>query len=258
MKNTLNLLSKTEILGIKITKDKYLKIFQYISKSIEGYQKIRIVTPNPEIVVKAQGNKIFKDILNNAEIAIPDGRGLIWASKILKLGLTQQITGIDLMLDLCKKAVFQKWTVFLLGGKEKIGKIVKQKLEEKYPQLCIIGIYEGDPSEESDKKSREEIKKIIGKKKINLLFVAYGASKQEMWIARNIEYLPVNVCMGVGGAFNYIAGRSKRASQWLRNLGFEWLYRLFTEPWRWRRQLRLIEFGLLVFAKKLKILGIDK
>ena len=243
---------KEDILGIKINSESEQEIIQKISEYINSGQKTRIFTPNPEMIVEAQKDNDFKSILNRAEITIPDGKGLIWASKILHKRLRTTITGTDLMIKLCEEASHKNWIVFLLGGRRGLVDKTKSVLELKYPKIKIIGCLEASPLSGDDLKTREEVLNIIGKEKIDLLFVAYGAPKQEKWIHRNINHLPVNVAMGVGGAFNYISGSVKRAPKWIRKVGLEWFYRLIAEPWRWKRQLKLIRFSYLVFLNRIQ------
>lgn len=243
---------KEDILGIRINQETKQEILQSISKSIKRDQQTRIVTPNPEMVMVAQEDYEFKTILNNAAIAIPDGKGLIWAAKILGKKLDRTVTGIDLMQTLCKKAAEKRWNIFLLGGENGVVKKVKDRLEIQIPGLKIIGCLEDSPYENDDLKTRQKILSLIDSKRIDLLFVAYGAPKQEKWIARNIGYLPVKIAMGVGGAFDYLSGRIRRAPLSMRKIGLEWLFRLLNEPWRWRRQLRLLKFVWLICLERLK------
>ena len=243
---------KETILGIKISLESEQELIQSISEYINSGQKIRIFTPNPEMVIEAQRDNDFKLILNSAEITIPDGKGLIWASKILNKRLKNTIPGTDLMEKICAEASRKNWTIFLLGASKGIADETKSILEVRYPGIKIIGFLEGSPLDEDDLKTQNNILKIIGKRKIDLLFVAYGAPKQEKWIHRNISSLPVAVAMGAGGAFNYISGNISRAPIWMRKIGLEWFYRLITEPWRWKRQLKLIRFSYLVFINRIQ------
>jgi len=245
--------NKDDILGVKINNSKYIRVVNYISECVKKKRKTQIATPNPEMVVIAQKDIEFKKTLNSFELAIPDGAGIVWASKILGKNISVRISGIDLMESLCELSVENNWTIFLLGGRNGVCQRTKDVLESRYPRIRILGAIEGSPEVEDDSKVRKEIKKIIKNKKIDLLFVAYGASKQEKWISRNLEYLPVVISMGVGGAFDYISGEIQRAPKFLRKLGFEWLFRLIREPWRLKRQLRLIQFVIYVLISRIKL-----
>src|SRR3989339_1030636 len=228
-----NILLKTQkILGVKITISILYDIYQYISYSIYNKHKVSIFTPNPEIITQANHVENYQKILNQGDINIPDGRGVFWAGKILGLNIKKTIPGIDFMQNLCAMAEKNGWSIFLLGGRNGVAVKTRDILSKKYPQLNILGFYEGSAEEKSDQDTVELVKKQCGKHWVDIIFVAYGAPKQEYWIDRNLSRLPVSVAMGVGGAFNYISGKVSRAPKWVRNLGFEWLYRLCKEPWR--------------------------
>lgn len=221
-----------------------------------------ICTPNPEIVLLAQKNPKFLNILNGSDLNIADGIGILWAAKYLSLikndkskwlkrfkglitlaaiifnskyiknPLRERVTGVDLMDQICKKAVNNKIRIFLLGAAEGVAEKVKKILEEKYLGLHIIDTYAGSPEEKFEK----EIIKKINSSEAHILFVAYGAPTQELWIDRNLGKIPeVKVAIGVGGAFDFIANIHKRAPKWMQKLGIEWLYRLFQQPSRLKR-----------------------
>ncbi|MFH1218677.1 MAG: WecB/TagA/CpsF family glycosyltransferase [Candidatus Peregrinibacteria bacterium] len=252
---------------IKILKVKFdnTTLNEASDKAIEwakGNRKRHIVTPNPEILLESLNNHKFRKVLNSSDLSIPDGIGILWASKYLKTKklfrslfaipffpkyirteLPERVTGTDLMQEICKKAADEPLKIFLLGAKEGVAEIVKDKLEKHYSGLKITGTYAGTPSIEEEKEIREK----IDKSKADILFMAYGAPKQEMWIARNLKKLKtVKVAAGVGGAFNFIAGRKKRAPKLFQKLGLEWLVRLIQQPSRIKR----IYNAVVKFPKK--------
>ncbi|MBI4100814.1 WecB/TagA/CpsF family glycosyltransferase [Candidatus Microgenomates bacterium] len=204
-----------------------------------GGKKRYIVTPNPEFLVAAQNDREFNAILNNADLALPDGMGLIWASRILNQPLKGRITGVDFMEKLCFLAAKDGFTIGLIGGGPTVAERASECLKKKYPGLKIV-------------LAQEDWKDLERGEEINLLFVALGAPKQEIWMSQNLERLPVKVAMGVGGAFDYLAGIVPRAPKWMRNLGLEWLFRLICQPWRIKRQTALIKFVYLVLLQKFK------
>jgi len=196
-----------------------------------------VATPNPEMVLEAQKNTIFKKILQRTNLNIPDGTGIIWASKIIKKPLPERVTGTDLMELLCQK-VPSNTKIFLLGGGKNVAEKTKQKLQKRR-KINIIGTYAGSASETNDQQLRE----IINNTAPELLFVAFGAPKQELWLARNLPHLPsIKVAIGVGGAFDFIAGEKKRAPIWMRRVGLEWLFRLIQQP---NRLLRIINATII-------------
>lgn len=226
---------KVNILGVQIDNfyktDVLKKIEQFLSDGRQHY----IVTPNPEMVVAAEKDKNFLEILNKADLSVPDGFGLILASLYLRHPLLERIRGVDLMLDICQMAEQKNCSVYLLGGEEGIAKKAAEELRKKFSQLRVAG------AESGGRISNQQL--AINNQQINdarpdVLFVALGAGKQEKWINYNLNKLPsIKIAMGVGGSFDFIAKKIKRAPRWMRKIGFEWLWRLFMQPWRWKRIL---------------------
>ena len=243
---------QVDILGIKIDAVTMDKALSRVEEMLNDGKKHYIVTPNPEFVITAQKDKEFMKILNGADLAIPDGIGIVWASKILNRSApspknrpnicTERVTGTDLMIQLCQKAALKGWSIYFLGGKDNIAQKTAENLQKQLPALRVAGFSSKDPN-----------LPVISYElpTADILFVAYGHPRQEKWIAQNLEKLPVKVAMGVGGAFDFIAGRQKRAPRTFQKLSLEWLWRLTTQPWRWKRQLALVKFVYLVVRKKL-------
>ena len=237
-----------EILGVKVDNVTFQEALEKAKKLIDSGGKYYIVTPNPEIIVKAQKDREFKEILNKASLSIPDGIGLVWGAKILGVKLSERVTGTDLLEGLATLSAEHGYNVFLLGAGEGIAEKAAQVLKNRYSNLKIAGTYEGQAASEFDSFARGRLAKL----KIDILAVAYGAPKQERWIARNLPHLNVKLAIGVGGALNYISGEKPRAPGLVQRLGLEWLFRLIRQPWRIRRQLVLPYFAYLVFREKLK------
>ena len=248
---------KTQILGVGINFQTLEEVLSGVEKWVNSNKRYQITTPNPEQLVLAQKDEGFKKTLNQTDLAIPDGVGIVWAAKILannkfsncKLG---RLTGIDLMIELCKLAAKQNRQVFLLGAQNKTAQKAAEELRIKY-QLTKIEYSEGagDIKNESEVERTEIIKK-INCFKPDFLFVAYGAPFQEKWISENLPYLKVKVAMSVGGAFDYLSGKVQRSPNWIRKIGLEWFWRLTRQPWRLTRQLRLIKFAFLVLKEKIR------
>lgn len=246
-----------KIVGITLNSTSKAQVLRKITSRLDRQEKTFIVTPNPEFLVFANRNPWFKKILDKADLAIPDGIGLVWASRFLALRprptLRGRISGTDLMEELCQMAAKSGWSVYFLGGKPGIAQKTLEILQTRYPGLK--GWAESGPKLEIDGWNHKEVKKWgeeISRKSPDLLFVAFGMGKQEKFIGENWQDLKVKVAMGVGGAFDYLAGEIPRAPAWSQDLGLEWLYRLIHQPWRWKRQLALIEFVWLVLKEKIK------
>lgn len=219
---------KRNILGIKIDSLTFAEAIRQIDSLIVTKKSSHVVTLNPEMVMVAQKDNGFRRIINQANLVIPDGKGLMLASQFLGKPLRQRITGVDLTWAVCKLAEDRGYRVFFLGGKAGIAKEASRRIKKLHPYLKIAGFYAGSPNEQ---KTIEVLKRA----KPDILLVAFGAPKQEKFInnLRNQMIIPLSI--GVGGTFDYIAGKYPYAPDWMRKIGLEWLYRLFTQPWRWNR-----------------------
>lgn len=264
-------------------------ILQGLEKDI---QKYFIVTPNPEILMLARRDTNYKKILNSAKIASPDGIGVMISGKILNKELKEKITGVDLVENLCMAVEEKPITVGFLGAGPGIAEQTAKCLKKKYPGLKITFAQEevsktwqahvendarlGSLQKQSGRRSLSEslfkskdLKRgkdqtafssfsnglpssFAGIPATDILFVAFGSPKQEIWIHENLSKLPVKVAIGVGGAFDFISGKAKRAPIWIRKAGLEWLFRLIAQPWRVKRQAALIKFICLVLKEKFK------
>ncbi|MDH8677693.1 WecB/TagA/CpsF family glycosyltransferase [Fusibacter bizertensis] len=212
-----------------------------------GNERLRtIYTPNPEIVMMAQEDDEFKVVLNEGDLVIPDGIGIVLASKVHHLGLNDRVPGIelmDLMLEYCNRA---GKSIFLFGGKPGVAEMAAENIKLAHPNLNIVGTRDGYFETGKELKILDE----INEKKPDILFVALGASKQEKWIHRYKKTINASVAMGVGGALDVWAGTVRRAPVIFQKLGLEWFYRLIKQPTRFKRMLILPKFMLKVLFTK--------
>jgi N-acetylglucosaminyldiphosphoundecaprenol N-acetyl-beta-D-mannosaminyltransferase len=247
-----------QIMGINVTGTSITKLLARVENFIAHNSKFYaskakthrfyIVTPNPELVLMAQKDNNLKNAMNGTELAIPDGIGLKFA--ILDLPI---IKGRELFNELIKLAVRKNWKVFLLGGLNDEAKIASSKLKIKYQRLNIEyaqgpKLYnDATPVSENDKRLEKEAIVKINKFGPQLLFVAFGNPKQEIWVHKNYSKLNIGGAMAVGGVFRYTAGLSKLPPKWMASIGLEWLWRVFTEPHRIGR----IRNAVIIFPLKL-------
>ena len=232
--------NKIFLLGVGVNNLKIKEVLEFMIKGLgKNEKKYYVVTPNPEILVIADGDSNYKKVLNGAKLALPDGIGVMMASKLLSVPLKERIRGVDLVENLCREVSKQPITVGFLGAGPHVAELTAECLREKYPGLKINFTEE----EWNFEKKYPDT---------DILFVAFGSPKQEIWIAENLAKLPVKLAIGVGGAFDFISGKVRRAPVFVRNLGLEWLFRLMIQPWRIKRQLRLIKFIYLVFKEKFR------
>lgn len=261
------------ILGVKVDFVDLQEALSLVGKWVKSSKKYQITTPNPEQIILAQKDYRFREILNKSALAIADGVGLVAAARLLKFKVKslkfkviaarlkrsatiyQRLSGIDLMIELCKLAAKKNWRVFLLGGRnnvaQKTAAAINNLTIKQFNNRLKIEYFEGAKNikEESEREKKEAVRR-INNFKPDILFVAYGAPWQEKWIGDNLPQLKVKVAMGVGGAFDYLAGKVKRAPFWIRKIGLEWFWRLLNQPWRLRRQLALIKFVYLVIRER--------
>jgi N-acetylglucosaminyldiphosphoundecaprenol N-acetyl-beta-D-mannosaminyltransferase len=198
-----------------------------------------VVTPNAEFVMAARRDAGFRGFLNRASLAIPDGAGLLLAGRFLGTPLRQQVTGTDLAERLVRLCADEGYRVFFLGAMPGVAEAAARRLAWRNPGLKVAGTLAGSPDPADDEATRAVLRRAGP---IDLILIAYGAPFQENWIHRNQAALGIPLAMGVGGAFDFFSGRVRRAPAWLRWAGFDWLFRLIIQPWRWRRQLALPRF----------------
>jgi N-acetylglucosaminyldiphosphoundecaprenol N-acetyl-beta-D-mannosaminyltransferase len=253
---------KVDVAGLlvdAITKQEFLVL---LDQRIQNKQKTFVTTPYAEFLYAALRNPEIKELFNKSDIAIPDGISVLWAQKFLSMPFSvsgfyariiqawwqviytgagillrpqsvyrifpEKITGADVVWDICALAEQQKYSVYLLGGMGEVPQIAADKIKQRLPNLNIVGV--------SNKQSTDpSIITDITAGRPDIVFVAFGPIKQELWIERHLAALPTYLMMGVGGTFDYIAGRHKAPPAFVRAMGIEWLYRLITQPHRWRR-----------------------
>lgn len=205
----------------------------------------QIVTVNPEFVMAAQQNTVFRQCINQAALVLADGIGIVLAARFLRQPISERVTGVDTLVELARLAAEHGYRLYLLGAAPGVAESAGARLQEMVPGVQIAGTYAGSPAPEEENEILERIRIA----QADIVCVAYGAPAQDLWIFRNLQRIPASLAMGVGGSFDFLAGRQRRAPQWMRRIGLEWLYRLYREPWRWRRMLALPQFVLQVIRK---------
>jgi N-acetylglucosaminyldiphosphoundecaprenol N-acetyl-beta-D-mannosaminyltransferase len=197
-----------------------------------------VMGPNAQLVTLAQRNPTFLKALNTASLNIPDGISVVLASKLLGRPTPARVTGGDLMERLCLESARHNLRVFFLGGLPDAAHQAALRLQERYPGFSVAGAYCPPDGFDHDPVEQAYIRKLVSEAAPDLLFVAFGAPKQEIWMLDSCPTLPIGAALSVGAAFDTQAGMRKRAPRWTHSLGVEWLYRLIREPRRlWRRYL---------------------
>jgi N-acetylglucosaminyldiphosphoundecaprenol N-acetyl-beta-D-mannosaminyltransferase len=240
--------AQVSILGIPVDDVTYDEALARMGEFVSDGRPHQVVTVNPEFIMTAQDDLDFRQILRQSHLNLPDGQGLIWAAQLLGAPLRERVTGVDTVLRLAELSSQNGYSIYLLGAAEGVAAAAARQLQNRFPELRIAGTYVGSPAPDEEDQIVARIQDVDP----DLLFVAYGAPRQEKWISRNLARLSVAVAIGVGGTFDFISGEANRAPTWVQRLGMEWLHRLAHQPWRWRRMLALPRFGLLVLRQRFR------
>lgn len=236
---------QVELLGTKIDPLSMGEAVQKVAEYVRTRTPRFIITMNPEYLYSAQFKPELLELAGQADLVTPDGEGIVWACKAIGRPVPERVTGIDLMIELVKYGAALNWRVFLLGAAPGVAEEAGRRFARQYPGIQIAGTYHGyfKPAEEAG------IAEQIARTKPDLLFVALGQPRQELFIQKYKAVMAVPAAMGVGGSLDVIAGKVVRVPSWLRRIRLEWLGRLIKQPSRWRRMTNLPKFAWLVLKK---------
>jgi len=222
----------------------------YLTQAIETRRPQRVITGNPIMLMVGLDNPSFHHTLSTADLVVPDGAGVVWAARRLNQPVQERVAGFDLMHELLREGERHQWSVYLLGASADIIQTAYSKLQEQYPGIRFVGCRDGYFTDKDDGEVIDGIKAANP----DLLFVARSTMNQEPWIQKYQSELGVPVVMGVGGSFDVVSGKLKRAPAIFRRMGMEWFYRLLQEPSRFGRMLVLPRFALKVIKDGDKVL----
>lgn len=238
--------AKVDLLGVPVSRTDMAGALSRIQEFIVSRSPHMVVTSDSSAIVRARRDPELQSILQAADLVTPDGAGVVWMAKVLDLPLWERVSGVDLVEGICRLAAEQGYSVYLLGAAPGVAEEAAGNLKSRHPGLKVAGTHHGYFLEEEESQIVEEIRSL----EPEVLFVALGIPKQEKWIRRHLERLPVSVAIGVGGSFDVISGRVKRAPRWMQRAGLEWLYRTWREPKRIPRLLALPRLVLMTLAQK--------
>ena len=217
---------------------------------IENFEKVNIVSGNPEILFNGLNNSMLKENFNDKySIIIPDGVGTVLAAKLLKKPVEEKIAGIDVVREVLIKANLEGKSIYLLGAKEEILKKCVENIKLEFPNLKVSGFHNGF----FDLNNCDDIIEDVKMCEPWAVFVAMGSPRQEIFIKKIIDISNTHIFMGVGGVFDIFAGELTRAPKWMLSLGLEWLHRVILEPFRIKRLIVIPKFLLLVLRNKDKV-----
>lgn len=239
--------SSTTIMDIDFVNMSKSDLLQtHLYPRLDDGEKTFLVTANPEIVMQARENAVYKQILRRADFVTPDGTGIVMASKYVGDPVQERIPGFDLMQDLLQYADEKGLACYFLGAKEYVVDRAVVNIKETYPSLVVAGSHHGYFSDDEG----VEIARMASEAEPDVIFAALGSPRQEKWITENWDLFSKGLFMGVGGSFDVLAGEVKRAPDAWIKLNLEWLYRLLKQPLRWRRILTSFKFMFLVLFRR--------
>ncbi|MFL5759220.1 MAG: WecB/TagA/CpsF family glycosyltransferase [Thermomicrobiales bacterium] len=245
-----------DVLGLPLHRLSAPDVWGMVDEALIGKSAtpcLHIVTLNPEYVMTARQDPEFAAAINRAGLITADGIGVAMATRLNSQGQpkVERVTGVDILRHLAAHSRDDDAPLFMLGAGPGVAAEAALALETQFPESRIYGWWsEGTAEPESDGEALRRIRACDAR----AVAVAYGGRGQVLWIDRNLDELAaagVRVAVGVGGAFDFVAGRVPRAPGFVQRAGFEWLFRLAREPWRWRRQLVLPQFTALVVKERL-------
>lgn len=238
-------MKEIKLFNLKLNTYSFPETIERIGEFVKSARCAQVVTLSTEMLIGSEKDKTFEKTINQAELVTADSAGIIWAAKKLKKIKIEKVSGVDLVLELCRLSGGKKWNIFILGSTERSISEAVRRLKEKYADINIAGYHNGYFKED------QKVIDCINGKNVDILFVALGSPKQESWIYNNKEKLNVKTAIGVGGSFDVISGQHKRAPQWMISASLEWLYRLITQPGRFMRMLAIPKLILNVGLAKL-------
>ena len=226
------------VLGLPVhVMDDYPDWLLYSLKAGKG---THVVTLNSEMTIQAEKNPTLANIIQNAELVIPDGAGVVLYLQYLLGKKIQRIPGIELAEALLQTVAQKQISapIFFYGGAPGVATKAADLWKQKLPTLTISGTHSGYHSSAEE----QELLQSLSQLQPQIIFVGLGVPRQELWISKNRHLCPNSIWIGIGGSFDIWSGTKTRAPNWLANNNLEWLYRLYQEPWRWRRMLAIPEF----------------
>lgn len=237
-----------KILGVPVHPLTMSESVAVLEEKLQKKEQAFVVTANAEIIMRCQQDKEYNNIVSEqADLVLPDGAGAVWAGRYLGNEVPERVAGFDLYNQLLKLSADKGYKVYFFGGAPGVAEAAKNKAEELYSGVQIVGCRNGYFTEAEE----EAIIKEINDAAPDMLFVALGAPKQEKWLVKYRNQLKPRVLMGIGGSFDVLAGKMERAPKWMQEASLEWAFRLYKQPSRFMRMLALPKFVLkVIFCKK--------
>ncbi len=238
-------LQNVRVLGVRVDVVTEQEALDLMACWVAEGRPRQVATINPEFVMRARANPPFAAVLDASDLATPDGVGVIWAARRQGVYIPARVGGSDITLPLARQCARLGHRLFLLGAAEGVADEAARRLRRHIPSI-MVDAYSGSPDPAADAETVARVRAAHP----DIVLVAYGSPKQEFWIARNKEAVGAAVSIGVGGAVDYLAGVQRRAPALVRRLWLDWVFRLVTQPRRWRRMLAIPRFIWAVLRER--------
>lgn len=242
---------EVDAFGVRISAVSMQEALDKIEDFVRTGTPHHVVTSDANAILRAREDEEYAAIVRRAALITPDGFGVVWGARLMNLPIYERVTGVDMVTGICERAAQNNWSIYILGSEPGVAATAAEKLAQRYPGLRIAGTQHG--FWKRDHIPDEEIVGRISAAKPEVLFVAFGIPAQEKFIARHFEQLNVPVCLGVGGSFDVYSEKLRRAPEYIQRSGLEWLYRVWQEPWRWKRMSYVPRF--MAFALRTWMFG---
>lgn len=236
---------KVDILGIQVSSINSQDLLASFKLAIQKKQFTQVAITPVNSILAAYKNEQVKNIYNNADYVLCDGTPVKWAAQFLGTPIKERITGLDLLPDLVEYAAKENFSLFLLGASPGVGELLKKAILNRFPNCTIKGIYVPPFMASFSEEENNKMLAAVHNANADIVLVSLTAPKQDIWIHQNRAKLPPAIYIGIGGAFEVMAGLAKRSPKWMHNAGLEWFYRLVQEPKRMYRRY-LIEAPLFI------------
>jgi N-acetylglucosaminyldiphosphoundecaprenol N-acetyl-beta-D-mannosaminyltransferase len=234
------------IFGVPFSQMNMADTVKFLTEAVHSRKPHQVITANPIMVMSALNSADYMAMMKRAELIVPDGTGVVWAASYVGNPVAERVPGIELIHKLFAVGEQQGWKVYLLGTAPDVIREAGLRIAKQYPKLDIVGVRDGFFGPDQDAGVVEDIRQAAP----DLLLVGRSVEGQEPWIDRYKQLLEVPVVIGVGGSFDVISGKAKRAPVLFQKLRLEWFYRLLKEPKRYKRMLALPKFAVKVIREK--------
>lgn len=246
-------MTKQPLLNTYVNNVDMNETIQMIEEFIKNKKKSYVVAINVDVVMKIENDSYLKKITDEADMVLVDGKPLVWIAKIHKNPVKAKISGSDLVPRLCEVSAEKGYSIFIIGGKDGIAEQARLKLEERLPNINIVGTYAPPMGFEKNTEELNKINQMISEAKPDLLITCFGCPKQEKFIYENYQKYDAVVSVCAGATVDFLAGNVKRAPKWMSDYGLEWLYRFSQEPKRLFRRYFIDDMKILKLIWKYRL-----